>query len=84
MLEDSVATLDLGPSRNPIPGSGDPSDAGERPPPLAHVSAFVCRELERIGREVGFPLAVRAATSDPGRHAARLSKAQHVGWSARD
>lgn len=49
----------------------------------AHVFAFVCRKVERIGREVGFPLAVIAATSDPERHATRLSVTRHAGWSPR-
>ncbi len=50
---------------------------------LARVAAFTCRETERIGRELGLPLAVIAATSDPERHAARLSATRHAGWSPR-
>lgn len=40
---------------------------------IASVAAFVCDETERLGREVGFPVAVVAATADPARHAAWLA-----------
>ena len=53
------------------------------PAVTARVAAFVCPEVERIGREVGFPLAVIAATSDPDRHAAHLTATWHAGWSPR-
>ncbi len=43
----------------------------------------MCPEVARIGREVGFPIAVIAATFDPERYAARLSATRHAGWSPR-
>lgn len=47
----------------------------------AFVSAFVCAGTERIGRSAGFPLAVVAASHEPGLHAAFLSATRHAGWS---
>ena len=55
----------------------------EPPGAVAYVAAFVCAGTERIGREVGFPLAVIAATEDPARHATRLSMTRHAAWTPR-
>ena len=52
-----------------------------RPCARAYVAAFVCAETERLARRFGFPLAVIAATSDPARHATRLSKTLHGAWA---
>lgn len=58
--------------------SGNPSGG------VAYVAAFLCAGTERIGREVGFPLAVIAATADPDRHAKRLSVTRHAAWTPRE
>lgn len=47
----------------------------------AFVSAFVCAGTERIGRSAGFPVAVVAASHEPGLHAGFLSATRHAGWS---
>ena len=51
---------------------------------VAWVAAWVCPETERIGRSVGFPVAVVAATGDPSRHAARLATTEYAAWSPRE
>lgn len=49
-------------------------------PLTATVAAFVCAGTLRLGREVGFPVAVVAATVDPTRHAEHLGATFHAGW----
>lgn len=77
MPTDRIETRDRGSSAPDRPVAG---------PPRGHVSvaAFVCRETERLGREVGFPVAVLAVTTDPGRHAARLSATLYGGCKPRE
>ncbi len=66
-------------------GSGAPPSPASMPTRrVALVAAFVCRKTESIGREVGFPVAVIAATADPARHAARLTATWHAAWTPRD
>ena len=63
------------------PSPSDATRPWSRPCARAHVAAFVCAETERLARQVGFPLAVIAATGDPARHATRLSKTLHGAWA---
>ena len=72
------------PTRSPHGSVRDGGPDGPRRARAAHVAAFVCPEIARVGREVGFPVAVIAATTDPDRYAARLSATRHAGWSPRD
>ena len=41
------------------------------------VAAFRCGETDRLGRELGFPVAVAAAVDDPAAHARRMSERWH-------
>ena len=64
---------------NGVCGGLEPSIAD--PDPLtATVAAFVCAGTVRLGREVGFPIAVVAASSDPARHAEHLGATFHAAW----
>ncbi len=64
----------------PSPGSG--RARGRRRPTTAVVAAFTSPDTDRIGREVGFPVAVLAVVDDPAAHADALSRTWHGCWSA--
>ena len=75
--------------RNAAPGAdigprgGDP-DGGRRParvPRRALLAAFHCLHTERLGRLLGFPVAVIAVTSDPQAHAGHLERTWHGAWT---
>ena len=66
-------------------GASAPDPTRPRPPRgQASIAAFVCRETEGLGREVGFPLAIISATAHVGRHAARLSATLYAGCMPRE
>jgi hypothetical protein len=64
-----------------VEAEGPPDPPIVDPDPLTTtVAAFVCAGTVRLGSEVGFPVAVLAATGDPVRHAEHLGATFHAGW----
>ena len=55
-----------------------------REPRLARLAAFRSPETDRLGRTIGFPVAVIAIVDDVERHAAMLSETWHACWRASD
>lgn len=47
---------------------------------LLHLAAFASPLTERVGRGLGFPVAVIDVVADPSAHAARLGGELHAGW----
>ena len=69
------------------PAVASPAEAPVRPvrvTRVARLAAFRSPETERIGREIGIPLAVLRIVDDPVHHARAMSETWHACWRASD